>query len=76
MKTFVLTMTTAVLIATPAIALKGMHGGKGRGVQQHQISEEQKKAAQKLERDYNAALESIPDKTFDPWGAVRSATKK
>jgi len=76
MKSFASTVAVIALIATPAIAQKGMGGGKGRrGPQQQQKTEEQKKAEQKLDKDYKAALDSIPDKKYDPWGGVRPAAK-
>ena len=66
-------VATIALVATPALAQKGMRGGKENGGPQQQKSEEQKKAAQKLEKDYKAALDSIPNKKYDPWGSVRPA---
>ena len=72
MKSFVVAAATIAIFATPALAQKGMHGGKGRGdQQQQQTSEEKKKAALKLEKDYKAALDGIPDKKYDQWGGVR-----
>jgi hypothetical protein len=49
-----------------------VHGGK-RHAEQPQQSADKKKAAQQLEKDYNAALARIPDKTFVPWGGVHPA---
>ena len=34
-------------------------------------AKKKKKAALKLEKDYKAALDGIPDKKYDPWGGVR-----
>jgi hypothetical protein len=34
-----------------------------------------KKAAEKLEKDYKAALDRIPNKAYDPWASVRDAPK-
>ena len=61
-------------LAVPSIAQKGTGGGKGHAAQE-QKTDEQKKAAEKLEKDYKAALDRIPNKTYDPWASVRDASK-
>jgi hypothetical protein len=74
MRTFIAAIAAVAVLAAPAYAQK-MRGGKGRGAQPQQ-TEEQKKAAQKLDKDYKAALDSIPNqKKIDPWGGVRVAPK-
>ncbi len=53
-----------------------MGGGKGTAVRNsHRKPKIEKKAEQKLNKDYKAALDSIPDKKYDPWGSVRPAAK-
>jgi hypothetical protein len=71
MRPFIAALAAVGLLATPALAQKGMRGGK-RGDAATQKTEDQKKAEKKLEADYKAALDSIPNQKFDPWGSVRS----
>jgi hypothetical protein len=73
MKRSIAALAAVTLLATPALA-KGMHGGRGHEAQQ-QNSEAKKQAEQKLTKDYNAALETIPNQSYDPWGGVREAPK-
>ena len=75
MRKLLASVEAMALVATPALAQKAMRGGKEHGGPQQQKSEDQKKAAQKLEKDYKAALDSIPNKKYDPWGSVRPAAK-
>jgi Ni/Co efflux regulator RcnB len=72
MKKLIVAIAAVALFTTPAAAQK--HGGK-KAAAGPQKTEEQKKAEAKLDKDYKAALDSIPDKKSDPWGVVREAPK-
>jgi len=74
MRVLIGAIITLAFLAMPSIAQKGMGGGK-RHAMQEQKTDEQKKAAAKLEKDYKATLDSIPNKPYDPWGNIRDAPK-
>jgi hypothetical protein len=64
---------TFALLASPALA-QGKRGGGKRDITDAQTLEKRAKNAQ-VEKDYQAALDKIPDQKqpTDPWGAIRSA---
>lgn len=71
-KLIIAILTTVLLIDGPRAQTTG-DGGSGGGRKQHQQkagkpAEQTPKADEKA---YNAAIESLPDKKFDPWHAAR-----
>jgi hypothetical protein len=74
MRVLIGAIITLAFLAMPSVAQKGTGGGK-RHATPEQKTDEQKKAGEKLEKDYKAALDRIPNKAYDPWATVRDAPK-
>jgi hypothetical protein len=76
MRLLVAVITAISLLSMPSFAQKGGGGGKKKDASQAQKTDDRNKAASKLEKDYKAALDSIPNKPpNDPWAGVRQAPK-
>jgi hypothetical protein len=61
-----------VLLAVLAPPAQAQHVGRSKKSAATQQTAEQKKKAEEAEKNYKAALDSIPDKKpADPWGGVR-----
>jgi hypothetical protein len=65
MRAALIALTAIALLTAPAYA-------RGKGKQSPGQTEEQKQKSAKAEKDYKAAVDSIPDKPKgDPWGGMR-----
>jgi hypothetical protein len=69
MRTAVMALAAVAILTAPAYAQMRGKGAKHSASQQQ--SAEQKQKAAEAEKAYKAALDKIPDKKYDPWGAVR-----
>jgi hypothetical protein len=70
MRAVVISLVAIALLTVPAHAQGREKGGKHSASDQQQTQEQKKKNAE-AEKAYKAAVDKIPDKTFDPWGNMR-----
>jgi hypothetical protein len=68
MRTVVIALASIALLTAPAYAQMRGKGAKHAGSEQ-QSAQQKKNAAS--EKAYNAALDSIPDRKYDPWRDMR-----
>ena len=69
MRTVVIALASIALLTAPAYAQMRGKGAKHAGSEQQ--SAQQKKNNAESEKAYNAALDGIPDRKYDPWRDMR-----
>ncbi len=71
MKLILLFVGVMLALLAPSVQAQHMGRGKKSAAAQQQTAEQKKKAAE-ADKNYKAALDSIPDKKpADPWGSMR-----
>jgi phage head maturation protease len=69
MRTLVIALASITLLTAPAYAQTRGKGSRHAGSEQQ--SAEKKKATAESAKAYSAALDSLPDRKYDPWRDMR-----